>query len=149
MRVKRGAREVVMGAQESFEVATRGRGTVEITREVGRIVARSGVERGLATVFVHHTSASVIVQENADPSVRRDLERVFARLAPDGDPLYEHDTEGDDDMAAHVRSVLTATSLGIPVAGGELDLGTWQGVFLWEHRTHPHRRRVTVTVIGV
>lgn len=129
-------------------VATRGRGTYDITRDCAREVAASGVRDGLATVFVHHTSASLIVCENADPSVRRDLEAFAARLVPDGDPMFTHADEGSDDMPAHVRSVLTLTSLGIPVVGGALDLGTWQGVFLWEHRTSPHRRRVSMTVIG-
>jgi secondary thiamine-phosphate synthase enzyme len=99
-------------------------------------------------VFIHHTSASLIVCENADPTVRRDLESYAARLAPDGDPSYVHDSEGPDDMSAHIRSILTHTSLTIPVEGRRCDLGTWQGVFVWEHRTSPHRRRITVTVTG-
>ncbi|MBX3154361.1 MAG: secondary thiamine-phosphate synthase enzyme YjbQ [Deltaproteobacteria bacterium] len=131
-----------------LSVATRGRGTYEITREVARIAGESGAREGLATVWIHHTSASLIVCENADPSVRRDLEAFAARLVPDGDRLFTHDAEGDDDMPAHVRSVLTQTSIGIPILGGELALGTWQGLYLWEHRTSPHTRRVTVTVIG-
>lgn len=133
---------------ESFTVATRGREIREITDEVRQAVRASGVERGLCTVFVHHTSASLIVCENADPSVRSDLERFFARLIPDGDPLFRHTAEGPDDMPAHVRSILTQTSITIPVAGGDCDLGIWQGVYLWEHRAHPHRRRITVTVLG-
>ncbi len=133
---------------ESFTVATPGRGTVEITEQIQRIVRDAGVERGLCTVFIHHTSASLIVCENAAPDVRRDLERFFARLAPDGDPLFRHDDEGPDDMPAHVRTILTQTSLSIPVRDSECDLGTWQGVFLWEHRTSPHRRRITVSVMG-
>jgi len=132
----------------SFAIGTKGRGTYEVTDEVARIARESGVDRGLCTVFVHHTSASVIVSENADPGVRSDLERYFARLVPDGDPVFRHTAEGPDDMPAHVRSVLTATSLSIPIDGGRLDLGTWQGVFLWEHRTDPHRRRITVSVVG-
>ena len=108
----------------------------------------SGVRDGLATVFVHHTSASLIVCENADASVRRDLEAFAARLVPDGDPLFTHDAEGDDDMPAHVRTVLTQTSIGVPIADTKLALGTWQGLYLWEHRTSPHKRRVSVTVIG-
>jgi len=131
------------------DVATRGRGTYEITGEVQTAVARSGVSDGLCTVFVHHTSASLIINENADPDVQRDLDAFLSRLVPDGDPLYVHTAEGPDDMAAHVRSVLTATSLSIPVADGRCDLGTWQGVYLWEHRTRPHRRRVTVSVVGI
>jgi secondary thiamine-phosphate synthase enzyme len=130
-------------------VETQGRGTVEISREVGALVARAGVDEGQCHVFVHHTSASLIVTENADPDVRRDLETIFARLGPDGDPSYRHDAEGPDDMAAHVRATLTATSLTIPVINGRLGLGTWQGIYLWEHRTSPHRRRLTVTVMDL
>jgi secondary thiamine-phosphate synthase enzyme len=121
---------------------------VEITDHVRRAVSDAGVSIGLATVFVHHTSASLIVCENADASVRSDLERYFARLVVDGDPIFRHTLEGPDDMPAHVRSVLTQTSLGLPISNGDLDLGTWQGVFLWEHRARPHARRVSVTSIG-
>lgn len=134
--------------RENLAVRTRGRGTIDITREIAAVVARSKVETGLATVFVHHTSASLIVCENADPTVRTDLETVFARLAPDGDPDFAHDAEGPDDMPAHVRTVLTQTSIGVPITGGALDLGTWQGLYLWEHRTSPHVRKVSVTVVG-
>jgi secondary thiamine-phosphate synthase enzyme len=134
--------------QESFIVETRGRGTYEITEPAQRVVRASRIDRGLCTIFVHHTSASLIVCENADPGVRRDLERFFARLVPDGDPDFRHTAEGPDDMPAHVRSTLTAASLSIPVADQRCDLGTWQGLFLWEHRTAPHRRRVTVSVVG-
>jgi secondary thiamine-phosphate synthase enzyme len=133
---------------ESFEVKTPGRGTTDITDTVQAVVRRADVQGGQCTVFVHHTSASLIVCENADPMVRRDLEAFAARLAPDGDPIFRHTAEGPDDMPAHARSVLTPVSIAIPVAGGRCDLGTWQGVYLWEHRTSPHRRRVTVTVIG-
>ena len=133
---------------ESVTVRTRGRGTQEITEAVQAAVARSGARAGLCTVFLHHTSASLILCENADPDVRDDLERFFARLAPDGDPLFEHTAEGPDDMPAHVRAILTQNSLTIPVAGGRCDLGTWQGVYLWEHRTAPHSRRVTISVMG-
>ena len=129
-------------------VATKGRGTYDITRDVAGIVSASSARNGLATVFIHHTSASLIICENADPSVRRDLEAFAVRLVPDGDRIFTHDAEGDDDMPAHVRTVLTQTSIGIPIAGGKLSLGTWQGLYLWEHRTSPHRRTVTVTVIG-
>lgn len=129
-------------------VATKGRGTYDITRDAAGIVSASTARNGLATVFIHHTSASLIICENADPSVRRDLEAFAARLVPDGDRIFTHDAEGDDDMPAHVRTVLTQTSIGIPVAGGKLSLGTWQGLYLWEHRTSPHLRTVTVTVIG-
>lgn len=132
----------------SFELRTRGRGTYEITDRVQSAVADSRITDGLCTVFVHHTSASLIVNENADPQVRRDLDAFLERLVPDGDPLFRHTAEGPDDMPAHVRSVLTATSLSIPVASGRADLGTWQGVYVWEHRTAGHRRRVTVTVVG-
>lgn len=131
-----------------MSVATRGRGTYDITRDIGRIVSTSSATLGLATVFIHHTSASLIICENADPSVRADLERFTARLVPDGDPLFEHDAEGPDDMPAHVRSVLTQTSIGIPIVEGKLALGTWQGLYLWEHRTAPHTRKVTVMIVG-
>lgn len=134
--------------QDAFVVASHGRGTQEVTHEVAAIVAASGVESGLATVFVHHTSASLLLCENADPLVRRDLEAWLARAVPDGDALFRHTAEGPDDMPAHVRSTLLATSLGLPVRGGRLDLGTWQGLYLYEHRHAPHRRRVSVTVIG-
>jgi secondary thiamine-phosphate synthase enzyme len=129
-------------------IPTRGRGTYDVTRQVRGVVEKSGAREGLATVWIHHTSASLILCENADPDVRRDLDAFFARLVPDGDPLFIHTAEGDDDMPAHVRSVLTATSIGIPIADGRLVLGTWQGLFLWEHRAQAHSRRVTVSVIG-
>ena len=129
-------------------IATRGRATYDVTDEVAAIAAKSGARDGLATVFIHHTSASLIVCENADPQVRRDLEAFVARLVPDGDRLFEHTAEGDDDMPAHVRTVLTQTSISIPIVDGRLALGTWQGLYLWEHRTSGHHRRVTVTVIG-
>ena len=119
-----------------------------MTREVEGVVAASGVREGLATVWIHHTSASLIVCENADPAVRRDLEAWFARAVPDGEPLFTHTAEGADDMPAHVRSVLTQTSIGIPIVDRALVLGTWQGLYLWEHRTRAHPRRVTVMVIG-
>lgn len=133
---------------ESFSLATEGRGTYEITEQVGRIVRDSGIDHGLCNVFVHHTSASLILCENADPTVRRDLERFFARLVPDGDPMFRHQEEGPDDMPAHVRSILTTSSISLPVASGRCDLGTWQGVFLHEHRTMAHWRKITVTVLG-
>ncbi|HEY5943840.1 MAG TPA: secondary thiamine-phosphate synthase enzyme YjbQ [Kofleriaceae bacterium] len=129
-------------------VATKGRGTYDITKDVAAIVNASNAQNGLATVFIHHTSASLIICENADPSVRDDLETFAAKLVPDGDRMFTHDAEGDDDMPAHVRSVLTQTSIGLPIANGRLALGTWQGLYLWEHRTSPHRRHVSVTVIG-
>ena len=129
-------------------IATKGRGTYELTDRIAAIVHASSAREGLATVFVHHTSASLIVCENADPSVRRDLEAFAARLVPDGDPMFSHDAEGDDDMPSHVRSVLTQTSIGVPIANGRLALGTWQGIYLWEHRKAPHERRVTVSIVG-
>lgn len=137
-----------MAHRTTLEFQTPGRGTLEITREVQAAIAGSGIREGVATLFLHHTSASLVLCENADPDVRADLERYFARLAPDGDPMFEHDAEGPDDMPAHVRSILTGTSLQLPVAGGRADLGTWQGIYLWEHRTQPHRRRVSVTVLS-
>ena len=137
-----------MIVQQTFPFQTRGRGTFEITDEVADLVARSGVQTGLCNVFIRHTSASLIVCENADPSVRQDLERFAARLAPDGDPLFRHTMEGPDDMPAHIRSILTQSALTIPIAAGSLALGTWQGIYLWEHRTSPHRRSVVVTVQG-
>lgn len=133
---------------DSLILATKGRGTHEITREVDRIVAESAIRRGLCHLFLHHTSASLILCENADPTVRRDLEAFFSRLIPDGDPMFRHQDEGPDDMPAHVRSILTSNSMTIPVAGGQCDLGTWQGVYVYEHRTSPHRRRLTITVTG-
>jgi secondary thiamine-phosphate synthase enzyme len=137
-----------MAHQTILEFKTAGRGTRNITDDVAEVVAQSGVQCGLAHVFVQHTSCSLTITENADADVRRDLETIMARLAPDDDPAYRHDLEGPDDMSAHVRSVLTDTGLLVPVGGGRLLLGTWQGVFLWEHRTAPQRRRVVVTVLG-
>jgi len=137
-----------MHYREDITLATPGRGFVDITEQVVRIVAGSGVAEGLCNVFVRHTSASLILSENADPAVRRDLERLMRRLVPDGDPEFEHDSEGPDDMPAHARSILTQSSLGIPVAGRRLLLGTWQGIYLWEHRLAAHGRTVSVTVVG-
>ena len=129
-------------------IATSGRGTYDITQLVRGVVTASGACEGLATVWIAHTSASLIVSENADKDVRRDLDAFMARLVPDGDRLFIHTAEGKDDMPAHVRSVLTQTSIGIPIADRRLALGTWQGLYLWEHRTSPHERTVTVSVIG-
>jgi secondary thiamine-phosphate synthase enzyme len=134
--------------QDSFSIQTRGRGFEPITDRVAAVVAKSRVRVGLCNVFTQHTSASLLITENADPAVRRDLERFMQRVAPDGSPEYEHDMEGPDDMPAHIRSVLAAATLSIPVAGGALQLGTWQGIYLWEHRRVPHRRAVLVTVVG-
>jgi secondary thiamine-phosphate synthase enzyme len=130
-----------------FSVSTH-RGLVEITTAVRRVVQAAGVREGLCTVFVRHTSASLVIQENADPSVQSDLEAFLSRLAPDGDPLFTHDAEGPDDMPAHVKAALLKTSEQIPVRDGDLVLGTWQGLYVWEHRSRPHRREVVVHVIG-
>jgi secondary thiamine-phosphate synthase enzyme len=134
--------------RQELTVSTRGRGTTEITDRVQAAVRGAGVDDGVCTVFCHHTSASLMISENADPSVRRDIERFLARVAPDGDPAYEHSAEGPDDMPAHLRTLLTQSALTLPVARGRADLGTWQGVFLYEHRTSPHRRRLTILVQG-
>jgi secondary thiamine-phosphate synthase enzyme len=136
-----------MTYQTILEFTTTGRGTTDITAAVADAVAASGLRCGLAHLFVQHTSCSLTITENADPDVRRDLETIMARLAPDGDPAWRHDAEGPDDMAAHARSMLSSTSLSVPVGGGRLLLGTWQGIYLWEHRTAPHRRRVVLTVL--
>jgi secondary thiamine-phosphate synthase enzyme len=135
-------------AQDGFAVHTRGRGFSDVTRQVGEVVANSHVQTGIANIFAAHTSCSLLISENADPAVRDDLERWFARAVPDGDAIFRHDAEGPDDMPAHVRSILTGVSLGVPVHGGKLMLGNWQGIYLWEHRIDPHQRKVTVTVLG-
>jgi secondary thiamine-phosphate synthase enzyme len=135
-------------ALETMSVRTRDRGFYEITREVQSRVRQTAVQTGLCTLHLQHTSASLLIQENADPDVRRDFERFFARLVPDGDPLFVHTMEGDDDMPAHVRTALTAVNLSIPIAEGRLCLGTWQGIYVWEHRTAPHTRTVVVHVLG-
>ncbi|HDP89056.1 MAG TPA: YjbQ family protein [Thioalkalivibrio sp.] len=134
--------------QDSLIVETRGRGTYDITGPIERFIAGAGVETGLCHVFIHHTSASLMLCENADPDVRRDLETFMARLVPDGDPDFVHRDEGPDDMPAHVRTVLTQTGLSIPVVRGRSGLGTWQGVYVWEHRTASHRRHITLTLQG-
>lgn len=134
--------------QQEFQLHTTGRGSIDIGREVQAVVSAAGMQMGLCHVFVAHTSASLMLCENADPSVRRDLEAFMARLVPDGDPLYEHDYEGVDDMPAHLRTVLTHSDLTLPVRQGQCALGTWQGIYLWEHRTHSHQRRVIVTLQG-
>jgi len=140
----------VMLRQSVHEVAlpTRGRGFYDFTGAVKELVDKSLLKTGLATLHLQHTSASLLIQENADPEVRRDLERFFSKLAPDGDPLFHHTSEGDDDMPAHVRTALTTVNLSIPIVERRLALGTWQGIYLWEHRTAPHRRRVTVHLLG-
>ena len=134
--------------QEVLEVTTRGRGTYNITAKLQALIRASGIETGLCHVFVQHTSASLIICENADPDVRSDLEGWLQRQVPDGDPAYAHSMEGADDMPAHIRSVLTNMDLALPVTGGRAALGTWQGVFLYEHRHHSHHRSVIVTVSG-
>lgn len=134
--------------QDNFTVRTDGRGTYEVTDQVRQIVNAADIASGLCHIFVHHTSASLILCENADPTVRLDLETFMARTVPDGDPMFRHTLEGPDDMSAHIRTVLTQTGLSIPVTNGRCDLGTWQGVYLWEHRTAGHRRKLTVTVHG-
>jgi len=134
--------------QEILEIATRGRGTYNITAELQAAVRSSGIATGLCHVFVQHTSASLIICENADPDVRSDLEGWLQRQVPDGDPAYAHSMEGADDMPAHIRSILTNMDLTLPVTRGRAALGTWQGVFLYEHRQHGHHRKVIVTVSG-
>jgi secondary thiamine-phosphate synthase enzyme len=132
--------------RRELTIRTAGRGFIELTKDLTAAVRDSGVTDGVCNVFVPHTSASLLAGENWDSSVRRDLEAFMSRLAPDGDPRYEHDAEGPDDMPAHIRTMLTQSSIVIPVAGGDLQLGRWQGIYLWEHRTSPHERRVLLTV---
>ena len=134
---------------DSFTCATRGKGTYEITDQVARVVRESGVSCGTATVFLQHTSASLVIYENADPSARADLNEFFERLVPEDEEYYTHTAEGSDDMPSHLRMVLTRSSESVPVAQGRLALGTWQGIFLFEHRRAPHRRIVVVSVVGV
>jgi secondary thiamine-phosphate synthase enzyme len=136
-----------MAHQTILEFSMPGRGTRDITDGVAAVVRASGVDCGLCQVFVQHTSCSLLITENADPDVRADLETVLGRLAPDADPAYRHDAEGPDDMAAHVRNMLTGASVSVPVGGARLLLGTWQGIYLYEHRSAAHRRRVVVTVL--
>ena len=133
---------------KELTVATRGRGFYDITDEVQRAVAESGAQEGLCTVFLHHTSASLLLCENADPDVRKDLEAFFARLVKDGDPLFRHDAEGPDDMPAHVRTVLTQNSISVPIKGGKANLGTWQGLYVYEHRTAANTRAVVISYLG-
>jgi len=134
--------------QQQLQFPTRGRGTFDISRQVAEAIQHSGIRRGICQVFIHHTSASLILCENADPTVRTDLETFMKKTVPDGDSMFQHTDEGPDDMPAHVRTVLTQSSLSFPVDGGRDTLGIWQGIYLWEHRTHPHNRKVTVTVMG-
>jgi len=134
--------------QSVLSVTTPGRGTLDITHEVEAVVRDAGIATGLCHLFIQHTSASLLVTENADPAVRHDLEAFMARLAPDGDPRHRHADEGPDDMPAHIRTALTAVSLSLPIAAGRLQLGTWQEVYLWEHRDAPHQRRIALQLIG-
>ena len=134
--------------QEEFSVATKGRGTVDLTGEIQQIVAAAGIDTGLCHVFLKHTSASLMLCENADPAVRKDLETFMSRYVPDGDPMFTHTAEGPDDMPSHVRSILTQNDLNLPVTGGRCALGTWQGVYLWEHRHAAHERKVLLTITG-
>jgi len=135
-------------SQHELVIKTRDRAFYELTGQLEALVRQTGLRTGLATMHLQHTSASLLIQENADPEVRRDLERFFARLVPDGDPLFRHTAEGSDDMPAHVRTALTAVNLSIPIADGNLALGTWQGIYLWEHRAKPHSRHVVVHLLG-
>ena len=133
---------------DSLSVSTRGKGLYDITGDVRALVEKSALRDGLVTVFIAHTSASLVIQENADPEVQRDLERFFARLVPDGDPLFRHTEEGPDDMPAHVRAALTQTTVGVPLRAGRLLLGTWQGLYVYEHRNRPHDRTVHLHMVG-
>ncbi|WP_177419142.1 secondary thiamine-phosphate synthase enzyme YjbQ [endosymbiont of Lamellibrachia barhami] len=137
-----------MVVQETIQIETRGRSTYDISSQVQEIVRQSAIKTGICQLFIQHTSASLILCENADPTVRQDLERFMSRLVPDGDRIFDHTQEGPDDMPAHIRSILTNMDMSFPVIDGRPGLGVWQGIYLWEHRTHPHRRRVTVTVCG-
>ncbi|RLJ18162.1 secondary thiamine-phosphate synthase [bacterium endosymbiont of Escarpia laminata] len=137
-----------MVVQETIQIETRGRSTYDISSQVQEIVRHSAIKTGICQLFIQHTSASLILCENADPTVRQDLERFMSRLVPDGDRIFDHTQEGPDDMPAHIRSILTNMDMSFPVIDGRPGLGVWQGIYLWEHRTHPHRRRVTVTIYG-
>ena len=134
--------------QKKLRFSTKGRGTYNITGQITETIEKSGIKSGICHIFIQHTSASLILCENADPTVREDLNVYMAKLVKDGDSAYKHKDEGPDDMPAHIRTVLTQSSLSIPVDGGRDTLGTWQGIYLWEHRTHPHQRKITVTVMG-
>jgi secondary thiamine-phosphate synthase enzyme len=137
-----------MVVQETINLQTQGRETYDITRPVTDLVNRSGIRSGICQLFIQHTSASLILCENADPDVRSDLEHYMARLVPDGDPIFDHTLEGPDDMPAHIRAILTHVDLSLPISNGRIALGTWQGIYLWEHRTHSHRRQIMVTLYG-
>lgn len=142
------ARRALKIHRTSLDLHTNGRATYDVTARVQEAVKASGITEGICHLFIHHTSASLLISENADPTVRTDLERFLKRLVPDGDPIFRHTAEGDDDMPAHVRTMLTETTLALPVDRNRCDLGTWQGVYIWEHRNSPHTRRVTITVMG-
>ena len=134
--------------RETILITTNGRGSLEITASVNKIVGNSGITEGLCNVFIQHTSASLMLCENADPAVRTDMENFMCHLVPDGDPMFSHTTEGPDDMPAHVRSVLTDSSINIPVQSGKCALGVWQGLYIWEHRHNGHQRKILVTIYG-
>lgn len=134
--------------QEEIKISTQGRGTYDLSRQVQQAVRDSGVSTGICHVFIRHTSASLMICENADPAVMRDLETFMSRQVPDGDPMFTHTAEGPDDMPSHVRSVLTHSDLQLPVRNGQCALGTWQGIYLWEHRLAPHQRKVILTISG-
>ena len=134
--------------QQTLHFSTRGRGTYNITREITDAINKSGINAGICQIFIQHTSASLILCENADRTVQEDLDAWMTRLVRDGDSLYKHNDEGPDDMAAHIRTILTQSSLSIPISNGRCDLGIWQGIYLWEHRTHAHRRNIVVTIMG-
>jgi secondary thiamine-phosphate synthase enzyme len=134
--------------QDTIKILTKGRETIELTTEVDEIVRRSKIREGICNVFIQHTSASLILCENADPSVRVDLESFMEQLVRDGDPRFRHDTEGPDDMPAHIRSILTDSNISLPVCNGSCMLGMWQGIYIWEHRYSPHKRKIIVTIYG-
>jgi secondary thiamine-phosphate synthase enzyme len=134
--------------QQELSIATTGRGTFDLTDRIEALIRASGIRTGLCHVFIRHTSASLVLCENADPAVRRDLESFMQRQVPDGDPLYTHTAEGPDDMPSHVRSILTQSDLNLPIREGRSALGTWQGVYLWEHRQAPHQRTIVLTLMG-
>lgn len=134
--------------QQLLKIATPGRGLINITDKIRPLVSQAVIVTGLCHIFLHHTSASLIINENADPTVLDDLEAFMQHLSPDGDPLFKHIAEGPDDMPSHVRTILTQTFLCVPITQNQLTLGTWQGIFLWEHRLQPHERKITITILG-
>ncbi len=134
--------------QQQLRFSTKGRGTYNISQQIADVIQKSGIQTGICQIFIQHTSASLILCENADPTVQTDLDAFMNRLVPDGDSLFKHTDEGPDDMSAHVRTVLTESSLSIPIHDGKESLGIWQGIYLWEHRTHSFKRNISVTIIG-